>query len=437
MSNKLKKLRKILLGDELYEECKNYAIDKDVLSLRLNEIKKDPKIQKRLNELKITNLCLKDCDVDMLINACNLKSKSDNLGCISNTCKNKIYYDSTKESYYYDIVELNCGFEEDVKKLEYFQKLEDQQKDNFTKFLTLNNDGCFNDDIIYYVAFNKQTETIGGVCQTSDKYSKGIIKVNYITTRAGKVKDDLNKGIGSTILNHIIRKYQSDTDYFGVLLDAVPEAVEFYRKIGFEDASSIKNDKLYTLTHMIYYFIGIDEVKPDTEISDKLFKFGIIYDNIELIKDLLNLGYKVKKSLKRELIDYNLVIEMFHQELNIDYNDFREAIRKRHDNLISSYLSIGMKLDRNLLKILLTDEDIHKKNFYDILNAVTKYQPDILDEELASILLDNVLYKNHLISYNIVKILLDFGAVIEENYINDIEERLETTKKVLDLLKSY
>ena len=82
MSNKLKKLRKILLGNELYEECKNYAIDKDVLSLRLKELKKDPKVQKRLNELKITNLCLKDCDVDMLINA-SIFSEYDNTSGVS------------------------------------------------------------------------------------------------------------------------------------------------------------------------------------------------------------------------------------------------------------------------------------------------------------------------------------------------------------------
>ena len=60
-----------------------------------------------------------------------------------------------------------------------------------------------------------------------------------------------------------MRKYYEDGDYIGIVLDAVPEAVEFYRKIGFEDASSIPNELYGTgLTYMIYYFIGIDEVKP-------------------------------------------------------------------------------------------------------------------------------------------------------------------------------
>ena len=129
---------------------------------------------------------------------------------------------------------------------------------------------------------------------------------------------------------------------------------------------------------------------------------------------------------------------MFHQELNIDTSDFHKIIRDNKYDLIPSFLSIGMKLDDGLtLKGILLDAYITKKNFYEILLAVKKYQPDIVDNDLASILLSNVIYTESFISVEIIKILLDFGADLEINYINDINKKIEINKKVLDFLKSY
>ena len=66
-----------------------------------------------------------------------------------------------------------------------------------------------------------------------------------------------------------------------------------------------------------------------------------------------------------------------------------------------------------------------------------KYQSNILDEYLLSSIFYKVISTEDICKPEIVKILLDIGTPQKKYHKNIILERLETTKKVLDLLNSY
>ncbi len=247
MNSKNDKLRKIILNNDLYEKCNKTQIDKI-------------DINSRLEELKINN-CTTNCTINDLKNICKSpNSLNNNKICISESCKNKLYYDEYKESYFYDIIKLDTGNIKDKKQLIKFNNLAKAQKKYFL-FPVLNyddNKSIFKySNIIYFIAYNKKNNIIGGIARIYLNQFSNLVYINMISTRNSFDKDDLNKGIGNKIINFIVDEYKNNDNFYGIILESYDSSLGFYLKYGFEQLNFIKSKKLI-MPHLIYFFKKYD-----------------------------------------------------------------------------------------------------------------------------------------------------------------------------------
>lgn len=90
--NKLDKLRRALLGDELYNQCEKYGLSEDELQGRLNYILKEPLLIKRLKKLDINYNYLSKCTKDDFAKLCGLKDSENAISCLSDFDKINILY---------------------------------------------------------------------------------------------------------------------------------------------------------------------------------------------------------------------------------------------------------------------------------------------------------------------------------------------------------
>ncbi len=262
MNFKNDKLRKVILNNDLYEKCNKTQIDKINLE-----------ISNRLDELKKYN-CTSNCSINDLKKICkSYNSLNNNKMCISESCKNKLYYDEYKESYFYDIIKLDTGNIKDKKQLIKFNNLAKAQNKYFLfPVLDYDDNTIFKySNNIYYIAYNKKNKIIGGVAKIRLDLFPNLVNINSISTRNSFNKDNLNKGIGNKIINFIIDEYKNNDNFYGIILESYDSSLGFYLKYGFEQLNIKRKD---IMPHLIYLFRNYDN-KFITKIKKELIRYII------------------------------------------------------------------------------------------------------------------------------------------------------------------
>ena len=417
------KLRKALLGPELYEKCSTkFGISEKELEDRYCEIINQPELKQRLQNLDASYQYLNKCSKDDFIKMCALKHYDVSSNCLSDSDKNTIYYDQFKENYVYDIIELDCSKEKDRELLEKFQKLEQEQQNEFVDYLSLG-EGCVLKKVIYYVAFNPKNDEIGAVCKTvvHDSY----ISISYLTTRAGKTKSPQYKGLGNLVLNYIVNKYKND-DYVGIDLQSDPNAVGFYEKYGFEKVPNIKLQYLYKFN----LSKKLDELDVSTHLKflQNSLDYAFNFKDDDLILKLKAKRVKPLESKKDQYRVYSIALKYFFNDLNITQDDFEYVVTKKKYNVIPYYLDNGFSLtDEEFYELFHQGKGIAigvdivksmiKQNF-----KFDKYMVDFIGEES---------YEKNVA--DLFEIAVNLGFLIRPWLANDVKIRKENLDKIYKL----
>ncbi len=391
MVSKLNNLRKLILGTDLFKQCQEQYVHKDIIKKTISERLKNG-LEMRLNELKDKELCLEKCDINMLLNACKLNvrpHKKDYL-CISDECKNKLYYDEYKQTHYYDIIKLDCMNKKDKEEILKYAKIEDEQQDKFIGLLSLN-EGCIeNEPYIYYIAYNKKDNILGGVCQVYLHKDHNTVYIALLTSRYKLDRSSINKGIGTTILNRIKEDYQYNKDYYLLRLSAANDAITFYLKNGFmymSDDDYILSDINNINPNLIYIFDKLYNIKSRNikKYLEFAYKNNIIY-LIEYYYDN-NIYYSYNELINKEInisiiSSYKLLPNYIKEGLIIDNNKFNSII----NSIISlidntGYKTIGIKANFILKKNKIIDSfTLNCLKLFKNINKLNKINIDLLYE---------------------------------------------------------
>ncbi len=402
MVSKLNNLRKLILGTDLFKQCQDEYVHKDIIKKTISDRLRNG-LEMRLNELKDKELCLEKCDINMLLNACKLNErphKKDYL-CISDECKNKIYYDEYRQTHYYEIIKLDCMNEKDKEEILKYAKIEKEQKDKFRGLLSLYNSGCkeyytnrrnrdISDNIInrtgyiYYIAYNKKDNILGGVCQVDLLYRQNTVHINLLTSRSKLDRSSINKGIGTSLLNKIKEDYQNNKYFYSMTLWGVGDAVPFYLNWGF------KMDRVdeYSKKDFDYLVKNNDDDNNDYEPygADFIYIFKKLYNTKSYnIKKYIQYAYKNNIS---ELIEY-----YYDNNLYLNLTDISD--NKIKINLIDYY---------KLLPIYIKDG--FKINSNDLNKTISKFFHNFYNEDLISFKRAYLNKKNKVIDEFILKIII-------------------------------
>ena len=256
---------------------------------------------------------------------------------------------------------LNCSRADDLKRLKRFQKIEREQKSHFTRFLTLNSDGCENKDLIYFIAVRPATITepqqLCGVAQT-ELSGINTVNVNYLTSRAAT--DPNYKGVGTMLLDAVAKFYKSDPRLFGIHLTAVRTAVPFYLKYGFKQNGEDYSDMFY-LFDTYYKFEHYDTNMRNSHIrlairrKDRDTLDEILYqDNLHL-KDIVQTNPHKRRTDKKFLYLNEFLIDQYFNQLDIDGNIFSYFVDEQEDSIVIALLNRNEKFINYL-----EDEDVKK-----------------------------------------------------------------------------
>lgn len=430
--SKLDKLRKALLGEELYNKCAKYGIREDELQSRHFALLKDESlIRKRLEQLDVNYNYLKKCSSEDFAKLCGLKSSDNKISCLDEADKNSIYYDTYKENYYYDIVEINCSKSSDRKLLKVFQTLEEQQKNEFTDYLSLSQ-GCDDENkYVFYVAFNDTNQEIGGVCLISE--FDGYVEVKYLTSRAAKTKSPLYKGIGNLILNYIVNKYNNG-NYFGIFLISDPDAVGFYEKYGFRKMKSLKppyDDGFdnYFLTFPIVKDLNI--IDSSNAILSNYLNFALIFELEDIALKLKEKGIVPVSNDRKKRLQYltsRVALKHFVEDLNLTQADFNIILENNELYFIPYFIDLGFAITEeeifNLFKGRITSETVEIMK--SLINQNYQFQIDYIN------FIGNAAYEQN--NYDALKLCIDLGFLIKPKMNSDIKIKLENVNKIYNLI---
>jgi hypothetical protein len=421
--NKQDNLRKALLGCELYDKCTSkYGISEEELESRFDDIINEPQFKERLEQLDIDYNYLTKCSKTEFVRLCGLKDYEAS-DCLDNSDKNKIFYDKFKQNYYYDIIELDCSNKNDAKLLKKFQILEEQQKDEFTQYLSLR-EGCSEgteETNIFYVAFNLDKDEIGAVCKTTEFDS--YVEINLLTTRAGKTKSDLYKGLGNSVLNYIVGKYRY-TDFVGILLTSDPNAKGFYEKYGFEKT---QQEDLYF--YKLSKFKNIDKLdySTHTRFLQNALDFALLFDDEDLVLKLKDKGVVPLENKRIRYVASSLGVKHFIKELDISQEDFERVVRRKMFFVMPYYLDAGFTLTEEEVSDILS-KDITQRTV-DILKSLVK-QNYPFSKNLIQIL-GELSYEQNV--SEAFKIAVDLGFKIRPWLVRDVKRKKENLDKIYDL----
>ena len=437
--NKQDKLRKALLGRDLYNKCiTNYGITEEEVESRFNEIFEDPTLKERLKKLDVNYKYLSKCSKSEFVKMCGLKDYDSSVKCLDDSDINTLYYDDYKENYYYDIVELDCSKKSDKNLLKKFQILEGQQYNEFTEYLSLR-EGCREDKNIFYVAFNSKYDEIGAVCKTTE--SDSYIEIDLLTTRAGKTKSPLYKGLGNLVLNYIVTKYNntSNDKYVGILLTSDTNAVGFYEKYGFE---KMQQEDLYFYKFDLYKkiddleYTGTDERSSKGSASlasDKFLEnaldFALLFDDENLVIKLKDKGVIPLSSKRKRYLISSLALKYFMNELNITQEDFDNIVRKRMTFIIPLYIDYGFIMTEEQFYDLFKKTGVIMRSV-EIIKSMIK-QNYVFSEDLIFFIGESSYEKN---IYEIFKLAIDIGFKIDRWMVRDIKGKKENVDKIYDLV---
>jgi hypothetical protein len=256
---------------------------------------------------------------------------------------------------------LNCSRASDLKRLKNFQKIEKEQNSHFTRFLTLNSDGCENKDLIYFIAVRPATfnepQQLCGVAQT-ELSGINTVNENFLTSRAAT--DPNYKGAGTIILDAVAKFYKTDPRLFGINLTSVRTAVPFYLKYGFKQNSEDYSDMFYPFD-TYYKFDHYDTKMRNSHIrlavktKDRDTLDEILYqDNLHL-KDIVQTNPHKRRTDKKFLYLNEFLVDQYFNQLNIDGNTFSHFVDDQKYNIVIALLNRNKKFINYL-----EDDDVKK-----------------------------------------------------------------------------
>ena len=450
MVSKLNTLRKIILGNDLFEKCSNEYVHQNIIKDTINERLKNG-LEKRLIELKEKyNICLENCNIDILLAACQLnkKPKLKDYLCINDSCKNRIYYDEKKESMYYDIIKIDC---KNVELINKFKKIEEEQSSNFEMRVEIDNEECLdfsksanNNNTFYYVAYNKKSNILGGICLLSENNKENFIEIALLTSISKLDRSDLNKGIGSLILNKIKKDYENNKNFYCIKLGGRDDAVPFYVGYGFKynTIAEILNKDLKKIintvdgSQFIYIFDKLYNLKS-TNLK-KYIEFAYKND----IKYLID--YYFKNNIYYNLDKLN---DKFNKPNNIYY----------YNCLLPKLLEQGLKINLNIIIKFIYSiarginifQPINKSNYNYSYSIPEKIKLITSNKYIDVYILDllKLLDKhNYIINTEILEALYNTSLTESYNWLkkthklelsNEFKEEINKTRKSLIELNTY
>jgi len=240
---------------------------------------------------------------------------------------------------------LNCSRASDLKRLKNFQKIEREQRSHFTRFLTLNSDGCDNKYLIYFIAVRPATITepqqLCGVAQT-DLGEFNTVEVNFLTSRAAT--DPNYKGVGTMLLDAVAKFYKTDPRLFGIHLTAVRNAVPFYLKYGFKQNGEDYSDMFY-LFDTYYKFDHYDTKMRNSHIrlairrKDRDTLDEILYQDQLHLKDIVQINPHKRLKDKQFLYLNEFLIDNYFNQLDIDGYIFSSFIDEQEYDIAMALLN--------------------------------------------------------------------------------------------------
>ena len=443
--NKQDKLRQALLGDELYLKCNNkYGASTDDVKQRIKKIQQDPLLQARLQELIGKYSDFSDCSVDEFVQMCGFnyvyEQGKKGLQCLQAATTNQIYYNKHRENYYYDIVELVCADENDVKMLSYYQQLEAEQQNEFTEYLSLQRMGCNEEGYHYYIAFNRDTQTIGGVAITV--INNGILQIKFLTTRAGKTRSPVNQGVGTTILNYIVNKVNKQNasciDDCVLLIQLYPDdkAIPFYLKYGFEFLNPYNaNDKT-----MIYNLEILKHLDPSSKLASQYLQLFIEFENEDVVRELKAKNYHLDRSRKQDNLRSLLAIRYFFDELKFNPTIITDLIESGSIGALAEYIRLKKInfTNRHLRAVIDTFQEGSRwfgKQMLVLLQALKSVDFEIEDRNKRRLY---SLAANKFFNAQAVDMLIkDFNYEIDEYLYEDALNNKTDAEKVFDVVKLH
>jgi len=298
---KLHRVRALLLGPDLLHTCqRTKQVDKVTIMKRIAELQNQPKYVQRLKAagIDIQSCFQGSCGLQAFVKLCQLHDKQPAdysnkdtrllSKCNQDTCWNSIYFHEIGENLQCQVYKLNCANSHDVLLLEYFQRIEHDQYEHFSNYLSLNKYACgnfrygFDFDYIYYIAYNPVQKQLCGVMQVIELQKHGHIELKHLVSRTSTTEsiDQIQyKGVGTMLLNRLVADYQ-DQPFFGILLEVDPNAIPFYRKFGFQ----IQFDSVYSDRHYMLYLF--ENVLTKEKAYKHLLNFIDDYNNTQLTKQV-------------------------------------------------------------------------------------------------------------------------------------------------------
>lgn len=142
----------------------------------------------------------------------------------------KFPYTHGSEKVNCEIIKLNCSNEKDYEIIEKFRELEDEQKKYFTFIYPLTTGRCDENDF-YLIAYKSIDDRIMLCGSLNYRIIGNMYYIDYLGTQT--LKNDIVKGIGSCLMKTL----ENDVILHSVkriVLYSLPEARDFYFKMGFE-----------------------------------------------------------------------------------------------------------------------------------------------------------------------------------------------------------
>jgi hypothetical protein len=349
------------------------------------------------------------------------------------------------------VITINCSKASDVKLLKKYQKLEKSQKGHFTKYLTLERDGCWNKKLYYFIAINysdKKGEQLCGVSQT--EIQDNTIVVNYLTSRAAT--DKSYRGTGTLILDKVVEFHKEDPRVFGIRLEGVPDAINFYINYGFIYNENVEYNMFYpfdTYKNMIFNnkemekkYFELVLSREDKQTFDKLLK------KLNMnIKDIVETSPKViDENNFRDILDQEkflavttFIINNYYEELDITDETFMQYIDYKMFNVVISLIEQDSKFidlfEEEKIDINKLLSEITRRQTNNLLKALKKQNYTFTDDFLVNYV------TGKRVSEEGIQTIYDAGLTQVESYtvdefqyyIDHLKDKIKTVQFAIDL----
>lgn len=340
---------------------------------------------------------------------------------------------------------LDCSRAADLKRLKHFQKIEREQKSNFTRYLTLDSYGCKQKDLIYFIAVKPATltekEQLCGVAQT-ELSGLNTVNVNYLTSRAAT--DPSYKGVGTMLLNAVINLYKDDPRIFGINLTAVSSAVPFYLKFGFKPNGDDTGDMFYPFER--YYKFEhydkqtmINHIKLAIQRRDRDLLDDILYEENLRLTDIVQTNAHKRTTDKKFIYMSIFLIENYFNQLDIDNELFYTFYEEEEYAIVTALIkrnpSFIKMLDENDITYIIKNSG--RRAFMSFLQALADGKYKFTEDQLKYVIANKP-------NVEAIKIMYNTGIKLTDKYfiydymdeLREIETKYYAYRTAIDIWHS-